>query len=436
MSIFTHRLSDSPYYAKAIAWGKLITITGGAQILIQALSFVSSILIIRLLSVQEYALYTLANTMLGTMIVLADGGLSTGVSALGVKVWQNPQKFGSVLSTGLSLRSYFIVGSLAGVIPLLLYLLHSHGASWLMSFFIMLALVPAFTSGLASTILQIPPRLHQDIGPLQKNQVVANIGRLAFLLLTIFIFPFAFVVILVSGIPQIWANTKLRKISAQYADWSQKPDPAMRQEILSIVKRILPGSLYYCFSGQITIWLLSIFGTTAAIAQLGALSRIAVVMTLFSVMFTTLVSPRFARIPIERGQYLLNRYLQLVLGLIILCTSIVGVVWLFDDQVVWILGKEYSNLKFEVLLSALSACLAFIVGACHSMCTNRGWIVNPIISIPVTIAAIAFGIVMFNVDSLRGVLILNIFTGVVEVLTYFVYTLYKFKHEMFKFDNV
>jgi O-antigen/teichoic acid export membrane protein len=44
-------------------WLKLITVTGTAQVIVQAVGFLSGILVIRLLSVDEYALYTLANTM-------------------------------------------------------------------------------------------------------------------------------------------------------------------------------------------------------------------------------------------------------------------------------------------------------------------------------------------------------------------------------------
>ncbi len=72
-------------------WGKLISVTGSAQVLIQALGFISGIIIIRLLPTEEYAFYTLANTMLGTMNILSDAGVSTGVMAQGGKVIMNPK---------------------------------------------------------------------------------------------------------------------------------------------------------------------------------------------------------------------------------------------------------------------------------------------------------------------------------------------------------
>lgn len=83
---------------------KLFIVTGGAQILIQAIGFISGIMVIRLLSPQEYAYYVLANTVLGTMVVLADGGVSSGVMSQGAKVWQDKIKLGLVFSTGIHLR--------------------------------------------------------------------------------------------------------------------------------------------------------------------------------------------------------------------------------------------------------------------------------------------------------------------------------------------
>lgn len=73
--------------SKLFHYGKLVSITALAQGLIQALSFASGIMIVRLLPTKEYALYVLANTMLGTMTLLSDGGISTGVMAQGAKVW-------------------------------------------------------------------------------------------------------------------------------------------------------------------------------------------------------------------------------------------------------------------------------------------------------------------------------------------------------------
>ena len=89
---------------KISQWVKLVSVTGGAQIMVQGLGFLSGILIIRLLPTSEYALYTLANTMLGAISILADSGISNGVMATGGKVWLNRVELGKVMVTGMELR--------------------------------------------------------------------------------------------------------------------------------------------------------------------------------------------------------------------------------------------------------------------------------------------------------------------------------------------
>jgi hypothetical protein len=104
MKSLLYKLHANPKYSRAVEWGKLISLTGSAQMLVQGIALISGIFIIRLLPTEEYALYTLANTMLGTISLLADGGISTGTLATGGKVWQDPVALGKVVVTGMETR--------------------------------------------------------------------------------------------------------------------------------------------------------------------------------------------------------------------------------------------------------------------------------------------------------------------------------------------
>lgn len=420
MSTFTRPLNFITALTRFSDWPRLITITGFSQILIQGLGLIGGILVIRLLPTHEYGLYTLANTMLGTMNILADGGISSSVMSQGGRVWQNREKLGAVLVTGFALRKKFAVASLLFAVPFLLYLLRLHNASWLMSILLVISLVPAFFTALSSNLLSVGPALHQTISALQKNQVGVSIGRLLFLVLTLFIFPWAFVAVLAAGIPQIWANIRLRKISESFADLDQKPDAAIQKEMLAFVKRILPGSIYYCLSGQITIWLISFFGSTTSVAQIGALGRLSMVLSFFSIMFGTLVVPRFARLPADRS-ILFKRYMQIQLVLIGLVTSLLTAVWLFPSEILWVLGKNYSNLGLELLLIIAISCLGLVSGLSFNLSTCRQWAIHPLISIPITLAAIAISASLFNLSTLLGVLMFNLLVAMVEVIMYISY---------------
>ncbi len=422
MSISFFHYSKS--HEKAIKWGKLIIISGGAQVIVQAISFLSGIIIIRFLSTNEYAFYTLANTILATMVILADSGITTGVMALGAKVWQDPEKLGSVLVTGLELRKKFAVGSFIVSTPILVYLLKHHNANWIVVIVILLSLIPVFFATLSGSLLQIPPRLLQDIKPLQKNQIEANGGRLLMLALTILVMPKAFVAVLSSGIPQIWSNKRLRKISVKYVDWNQKSSSETEKSLLTFIRKILPSSIYVCFSGQITLWLISIFGSTSAIAQVGALARLSVIFSIFSVLFSTIISPRFATMQFNLS-LLLKRYLQIQLGLFFLSMFIIVFTVVFSTEILWILGNEYTTLNTELSLTVLSGCFSLITGSTVMLYSSRGWVLNPVISISISIMSIILAIKLVDLNTIEGILKLNLIVVIVNMLINNIYFLYK-----------
>lgn len=406
------RLYTNPAYAKSFEWVKLITLTGSAQAVVQILIFISGILVIRLLPTQEYALYTLANSMLGVITILADSGIAAGAMAQGGKVWKDSKKLGVVLVTGLHLRKKFAIGSLLIASPALVYLLLHHGASALTTVLTILSLVPAFFAALSDSLLEMPLKLKQDIAPLQRNNIANNLSRFAFLCLTLFVFPWAYVAVLVSGISRMWANIRLRKIAAKYADYTQKPDSEVRKKIFQSVKKIMPVSIYYCLSGQITIWLISVFGSTKSLAQVGALTRLSTVLTIFSVMFTTLIVPRFARLPTDKN-LVLNRFFKIQFGLLIISLLIVTTVSLFSKNILWILGSDFSNLNHEVVLITISSCISLIGVSTNQLLVARNIIVQPFVFIPCVIAvqiALAF---IIPINQIAGVLQYGIYTALV-----------------------
>jgi hypothetical protein len=419
-NILVRKLNSNPNYTKVYEWGKILTITGSAQIIVQLIGVASGILIIRLLPTEEYALYTLANTMLGTMTILADGGIATGVMSEGGKVWQDRTQLGAVLATGLDLRKKFAIANLIVAIPVLFFLLRHHEVSSLMSSLLILSLIPAFFTALSGTILEVAPKLKQDVAPLQRIQLFTGFGRLVLLTSTVFIFPFAYLAILASSIPQIWANLRVRRISSVYADDRQAPQSNIRRAILVSVKRILPMSIYYCFSGQITIFLLTFFGTTTSIAQIGALGRLSMMLNVISVVFGVIIVPRYSRMPSNRS-LLLNWYLIIHLGMFIFSAILLLFVWIFPHQVLWILGKNYSQLTDEVFLNFAASCLNLIAGVSFSLYSHRGWVMKSLPGISIGLGGIICGILLFDFSSLNGILMFNVFIGGIGVIVNFVH---------------
>lgn len=400
---------------KLFSFLRLSLITGGAQIVVQGTGFVAGIAIIHLLPQHEYAYYTIANTMVGTMTLLADGGISSGVMAEGGKVWRDPYKLGTVMHTGLNLRKRFAVWSLIATLPILTYLLFRHGASLSMIILILLSLIPTFYAAISDSLLEIIPRLHQDIPSLQQNQLYVSLGRLFLSLALLFIFPFTYLALLSNGIPRLLGNIKLRRIAGKFVDVSSVPDPVIKKNIMGVVSRVLPGSIYYCVSSQISIWLISFFGKSSAVAQLGAITRLNMALFIFQVLFSTLIVPRFARMKLSRIG-MLRFYLLLQMVLCLLVGFIMLLVFLFPHPILWLCGKAFLHMEYALRLSMFAACLAMYGSCIQALGNGRGWILNPFVSIIVNLFSTFLGIWYFNVGSIEGVLTMNICLQMISLL--------------------
>lgn len=418
------KLKSHPNYDNWIHWGKLISITGGSQVLIQIISFGCGIFIIRNLSIAEYAIYTLANTMLGAMTILADGGIVSGVIAEGGKVWQDKDKLGAVVATGMNLRKKFAIGSILIAGSVLICLLLHNNASWYYALLVLLSLVPVFYANLSDSLLEVAPKLHQDIKPLQKNQVMANLGRLVLTIPSVFFLPFTPIAILATGIPRIIANFKLKKISDKFVTSNQKEDIQIKKNIIDMVRRILPVEVYNIFSTNITVWILSIVGATGAIAEVGALFRIGAVLALFNIVINTVVVPRYSRLQ-NIKQELFNKMMQIQILLFGVCLAVVFGTWLFSTQIIWLLGENYKNLEGELVLTVIIFCLNIISTIIYTLCRARGWVINPILSIGVNLLSIVLGAFIFDIASLKGILLFNIAVSSVLVFMHGMYSYFR-----------
>tara|TARA_R100000027_G_scaffold67357_2_gene65754 strand:- start:8237 stop:9424 length:1188 start_codon:yes stop_codon:yes gene_type:complete len=378
-------------------------------------------LVIRLLPVEEYAYYTIANTMLGAMTILADGGISTGVTALGGRVWKDRDSLGKIVATGISLRRKFALVSLAVAIPILIYLLKKNGASSIMSGLIALSLIPVFFANLTKSILEIPPKLHQRVGPLQRIQVSTSLLRLLFTAFTLFIFPLSAMAILCTGLPQLIANRKTKDLSQNYTARNSQPDNHNQKEILKIVRRVLPGSIYYVFAGQITIWVISVFGNTTSIADVGALGRLSQILVLYSSFAGILLIPRFARAPSIRS-VLIEQHSIIIGSAVIFCSGIIVFFTIFPEIFLLLLGAQYSSLDTALALSITGGSINLITGIMHSTNISRGWIIRPLISIPSTLIIQILIISSSELSTTIGVLKMSILLGftplIFEIINY------------------
>ena len=401
------------------AWSGLETTV--AQGAVQALGLGAGVLIIRFLSPREYAFYTIATAGLGMMSVLTDGGIGSSVLALGGAVWQDKVRFGVVIASGISLRRQFSRFALALGIPLMVVLLRRQGATWTESVLVALSVVPVFQATVTGHLLEAVPRLHQTLRSLQLLQMAGGAGRLVLVAAVVPLWPLATLANLVAAIPQWYMNRRLRIVADSRVDWRGPGTAEVAGRMMSQVRRTLPGAIYYAFSGQLSVWLISLFGRSESVAAVGALGRPAIIFTVLGIAFNALAVPRFARIPAGQHHHVRARYFQSQLAFVLVCALLLALLAALAGPVLSVLGPHYTGLQHELVLMGLAGSIATGAGAAYSLGAARGIVAPAAVVIPLSILLQIALIAGLPLSSVSGVLWVAILSALGQWLVYLAY---------------
>jgi hypothetical protein len=386
-----------------------LMLTASAQALIQLLSLVTGLVVVRVLSVREYAYYTIANAVLSTMSVLSDSGIADGLIAQGGRVWSDRSALGGLIAAGLALRRRFALFAATISLPILFVLLRRQGATAPAAVLVAAAVIPLYASTLTGQLLQIVPRLHRQSARLQRIQVSAAVLRFALVTGVAKLLPLAWIATACAGAAQAWSNWRLRRLAAELVDLNASPAAESWENCMRQVRRSAPSAVYYAFEGQIAILLVSIFGMTSGVASVGALTRLAVIFTVIGSVFALLWVPRFARLSYERP--VLKAFWGAQLALAGVSAVLVLCVVLFPHAVLWVLGPAYGSLEHEALIAALSGSFGLLGGCSYWMSAARGVVIAPWAMIPLALCVQILLISMLPISTVGGVLWLGALTN-------------------------
>lgn len=406
-------LAAGPFRGHRVAeWARSGLSTAAAQLLVQGLGFAAGILVLRILSPRQYAFYTIATAGLGMMTVLTDSGVSGTMLSLGGAVWKDRAELGKVIATGLALRARFACAAILVGIPFMGFLVHRQGGSWLEAAVVPASLIPVFLAMVSGQLLEIVPRLHQALRPVQSLQVRVNASRLALLALLLSAWPYAWIAVLAAAVPQWWSNLRLRQLAYRWADWRVSGESEIRARVGAQLRRTMPDAFYYAFSGQLTTWLISLFGHERSVATVGALGRLAMIISVFGTAFNIVAVPRFARVPAIEWRQVRRRYLQSQIALLAVCTLAVLAIAACPGGVVALLGRSYAGSQHDAVLMSICSAISVLCAAAFQLGAVRGIVAPPAFTIPSMIAGQTLAIALLPVSTVSGV----IWVGIVNVL--------------------
>jgi O-antigen/teichoic acid export membrane protein len=401
--------SSTPIIRRALHRARIVGNFAAVQAIVQVIGFFSGILLIRSLSQREYAYFTIANTMQGTVNLLADIGISVGLISIGGRVWHDRHRFGELVNTALGVRRKLGAIALILVTPVMYFMLVRNGSSSLYAAGLIVIVLAGLLVQLSLGVLSVVPRLRSDLGRIQIIDMTGAVTRLLLIGALLFFFLNAGVAVFVATAVMLLQYLMLRSYVAGVVDLSAPENMDDRREIMRLTRHLAANAVFYCVQGQITVFLIGFFAHGASsVAEVGALGRLAMIFTVVSNLLTNIFVPAFARC--DNRRKLKWFFFAIVGGVTAFSVVILAGAEFFPNQFLFILGNKYTHLHRELTLMVAGAVLNAIAGTLWALNASKAWIAGSWLYIPLTLATQAALIPFTDFSSVLGVLTFNLFS--------------------------
>jgi len=405
--------STGATHRRLVSLGRFAT----REVISQAAVLLAGILVVRGLAPGQYAVYVLGTAAQSIASILIDSGVQSAMFAIGGRVWTDNSKFAQLLATARAVRRRLSVYVLALGVPALWALLSmrdaQHNAIAISCFAVALGVLGRvqLSTYYATAILK------GDGEAVQRTELLGGGARAALMGFVFFATERAEIALLCNALTPWIQRLSVRRRIRAFLQTEATPNEQYHAEILANVRRQAPHVAFYAFQGQIALVLVSLFGTTKGVADIGALTRLGVFVSVFSSFLNTLVTPGFARS--SDRSYLATRILGTTLAYMVYATAIGVALIAVPGFFLFILGESYAHLQRELLIVGMSTALGGFTNMFGALNLTRGW-VDRTWMIPVATIALqclmllgidvstAFGAALFGLASIVPATVLTI----------------------------
>ncbi len=384
------------------------------QALAQLLAALSGILVVRTLGIREFAVYTLVTALQATFAVLTDNGISAMVVARAGRVHFDRARLGQLVASARQMRRRLVAGVIVAGAPIIWFWLKGKNltTSQFVGLGVLIALSLHFQA--SASIFGSVPLVLLEVNKVQITQLTGAVVRLVALSLVLIAMP--------GFMPALWANTLgvgvqawlARRFAAEHINVMAASHEADLKDLKTMVRAQSLNSVYYAFSGQVTVWLIGFFGTTRAVAEVGALGRLSSVVMLGQSALGMLVGPRLARL--QTAGPFRRRYVLITSLSLLLAGSLCGLATLAPAAFLWVLGPSYAGLKAELPLVILSSSIYLVSTTVFVLNNSKAWIEAAWIAVPLILAVQAVSLVFLEVGTVRGAILFGLLSSIPPLL--------------------
>ena len=348
----------------------LVYLTG--QGLVQFINLLTGFLLLRWLTVDNYAQFIVAFTFQLTLGFLTDLGFSGTIIALVGPRGNDPAVVGSYIRSGRRLRNVMLFCLTPVMAVIYVHIARQHHWTALTSSLLFASVVASiYFSGMIS-YYGAPLLIRGRLSHYYRHQLTGAIFRIL-----------ACGALYLTGLLSAWTTSWVNALgylvigwfyareSRPFAKLPEHPDPKTTRQMVQYVLPNLPSYIFFALQGQIALFLISFFGRTRNIAEVGALGRLGQLFLLLSGFNGTVIEPFMARLSEQR---VLRSYLTIALVATAICAPICCVGFFDPKLLLLLLGPKYASLRRETGWLILSSCVGYLAGALWIMAAARRWI--------------------------------------------------------------
>lgn len=398
---------------RLLKWTKIFSAYFGTQTVTQLLGIAAGLLFIRTMAVQQFALYALATSVITFFAFATDLGSTASLIHFFHRAGLERDDFGRYVAAVLSLRRIaFVLGALV-VAATLPFAALAKGFPAVDVGLATLAVIGTAGLQVVSVIRTLALRLHDRYGQSYRAELFGAGLRL----------------LLAAGVvAAAWTHAWLALITAMagaaLTAWlARNPStPRLdhagvaqlgryRRAVLRYLLPTLPSALYFSIQGPLVVWLAATFGASRNIAEVGALTRLGMLIGVFSGLTGVVFLPRLARITDDR----LYRARALQFGAVQLglASSLLVAAWALPGPLLWVLGSQYAGLDRELLLVVAGAGLTLLGGYAVSINLARSWTRWEALAVAILATFQALAVATLPMSSTIGVLTFNLLSAAV-----------------------
>lgn len=399
--------------ARARAWAAILSAYFTAQTLTQLLGIAAGLVFINFMPVGEYALYTLATSVVTFFIFATDLGSSTSLLYFYRQAASAGEDFARYFAAVLSLRRAAFALGVVAVLAVVPRLAAAKGFAPAAVLLACAGVVVGVWFQITSTMRLLDLRLADRYGQSYRAEVAGAALRLVLaLLLVALALVRAWLAILVSaaGTALVAALARRPRAAAANAVTPAELGPH-RRRVLRYLLPTLPSAAYFAVQGPLVVWLAATFGGTRNIAEVGALGRLGLVVGIFSSLTGVVFLPRLARVADDR---LYRRRYFLFGGLMAaVAAAMLLAAWLFPQAFLALLGGNYAGLRRELLLVVAGAGLTLLGGYAVAVNLARSWTRLQTVAVAALAATQATLVFVLTLSTTAGVLLFNLWSAAV-----------------------